>query len=166
MRRVAGKAGITAPAIYHHFESKAALIDAVVADGFATFEEFLQRGAGNGASLADLTVVCRQYREFAIAHPRLYEVLFLRRRDDARRFPGDFDGGTSRSFDIVREEVRVCMASGVLKPGDATAVAFTLWAHGHGLVSLWWVGRFGNDVDAFRIRFDDSLQMLFQGLAA
>ena len=42
MRSVADKAGVSATAIYHHFDSKQALVEEVVSRGYGRFGDYLE----------------------------------------------------------------------------------------------------------------------------
>jgi AcrR family transcriptional regulator len=166
MRKVGRRVGVSATAIYRHFPEKAALIEAVVGQAFATFEEFLRRGKPRRGSTGELVRFCRQYLEFAIAHPRLFEVLFLRRRADLRRYPQDFAPGKSPTFDLLREAVEVGIAAGSLRADvEPRELAFAIWTFGHGFVTQYWVGRFGTDLAVVRAQFDRSIRLLLEGFA-
>jgi hypothetical protein len=82
------------------------------------------------------------------------------------RYPDDFRSARSPTFRQLREIVERCMAEGVLRPGDATDVALTLYAQLHGLVLLHFAERFGGDDALFRSFVHRSLDQLLRGLGA
>jgi len=63
------------------------------------------------------------------------------------------------------DRVRECMDAGILRPGDPVQVSLTMWAHAHGLISLYHGRHFPMDEAAFRRLFDDSGRRMIVGLA-
>ena len=78
------------------------------------------------------------YVDFALEQPALYEVLYV---------PVDLlgiRGGEGNSSDQAcavgqfwTDRVREMMDAGFIRPGDPEHVSLTLWAHGHGMVSIY-----------------------------
>jgi AcrR family transcriptional regulator len=166
MRSIGSKVGVSATAIYRHFPEKAALLDAVVAQAFATFEQYLRRGTPKSGGRLGLRRFARQYLEFAIAEPRLFEVLFLKRRHGQRRFPEDFAPGGSPSFDLVVNVVRLGREAGTIRArGDERELALSIWTHGHGFAALYSLGYFGSDLARIRRLYDRSIEHFLTGLA-
>lgn len=151
MRNVAEVVGVVPAAIYRHFASKEELLDAMVDAGFAMLEEEL-------AQARTLANLMRRFLSFSLEQPRLYELMFLRRREKARKFPADFRAGKSGAFNVLE---RLLAAEGVRDPLDT---AFNIWAHAHGLISMYTLGRFSYD-DAEFIRFyERSMRRLLDGI--
>src|ERR1700735_4904058 len=71
MRRLAGELGVTQPVLYSAFASRQALIDAVALNGFDDLAAALK------AVEASPKARMRAYLDFAAAHPRVYEAMFL-----------------------------------------------------------------------------------------
>ena len=63
------------------------------------------------------------------------------------------------------DRVREGMDYGMLKPGPPETVAWTIWAHWHGLVSIYHRGFFRIDEAEFRQLFRESSWRLMEGLA-
>ena len=63
------------------------------------------------------------------------------------------------------DRVREGMECGILKPGPPETVAWTIWAHWHGLVSIHHRGLFRIDEPEFRRLFLESSWRLMEGLA-
>lgn len=167
MRRVADRIGVTATAIYRHFPGRAQLVEAVIEHAFGVFEHFLLAALPpRGSGRAQLGRFARQYLEFVIRKPRLFEVLFLRRRPGLRRFPDDFVQRPSRAFDLLHAAVRSGMASGALRSDiDSRELALAVWNFAHGFAAQYWVGRFGDDVMQVRRLYHRQFDLLLEGLA-
>jgi AcrR family transcriptional regulator len=166
MRRVADRIGVSATAIYRHFTDRAELVRAVVDDAFAVFESYLARVPPGRGPRARLRRFMRQYLDFVIEKPRLFEVLFLRPRPGMLRYPEGFIARTPKSFAQLHDIVRTCAAAGVLRSDlDSREVALTIWTHGHGFASHYWVGLFGTDLTRVRALFDRSMDLMLEGLA-
>src|SRR5580698_6648924 len=71
MRHLSGELGVTQPVLYSAFASRQALIDAVALNGFDDLATALE--AAEATPMARM----RAYLDFAAAHPRLYEAMFL-----------------------------------------------------------------------------------------
>ena len=166
MRRVADRIGVSATAIYRHFPDRAELVEAVVDDAFAEFQRFLSKVPPGRGSRTELRRFMRQYLEFVIEKPRLFEVIFLRRRASMRRYPEDFSARKSETFEQLHDIVKACVASGALRGDvDSMEMALTIWLHGHGFASQYWVGRFGSDTHRVRTMFEKSVNLLIEGIA-
>jgi AcrR family transcriptional regulator len=149
MRRVADAVGISATAIYRHYPDRAAVLSKLADQGFeelaVQFERALQ-SAGSASSrlhkLADVTV------DFAITHPRLYELMFLRQRAGARSYPRDFGAGRSPTANRVAQVLDDLSGGKSSKKG--WQVAFEIGALSHGLIMLYLGGRIDATVSRFR----------------
>jgi hypothetical protein len=63
------------------------------------------------------------------------------------------------------DRVREGMECGMLKRGPPETVARTIWAHAHGLVSIYYRGLFRIEEEEFRHLFLESGWRLMEGLA-
>src|SRR5436853_597228 len=77
MRRVAGATGITAMAIYRHYPDRAALLNALADEGFVELAETFRRARMPARIEARLFRMADLYLDHALAHPRLFELMFL-----------------------------------------------------------------------------------------
>jgi AcrR family transcriptional regulator len=142
MRRVAAKLGITATALYRHFDDKEALIEGVADRGFELFAAALRRPPVARAPRARILQILDRYRELAFRRPDLFRLMFSTPRPGLRRFPADFAAHRSRVFDELRDGVERGMARGEFRRASSLEVALSLWAHAHGLLALEQTGRF------------------------
>lgn len=128
MRSLADELGIQAPSLYKHVAGKPEIEAALQ-------QRALQRLAAALEAAPDLPSLAAAYREWALRHPRLYEI--------ATRLP--------LARDRLAPGVEAAAAAPLLRvtEGDLTA-ARALWGLAHGLVDLELAGRFppGVDLDA------------------
>jgi AcrR family transcriptional regulator len=165
MRRVAKDVGITAMAIYHHFPSREALLNAVVNSEFEQLVKFVNRSNKKRSFEAAIIHIMDGYIDYALAHPCIFDYVFSIPRPDARRFPDDFRARRSPTLNITADIVSSWIKLGKLKRDDQWEVAMELWAHAHGYLALWRAGRFHLSEDEFRKLVHRSLRRLLYGLA-
>lgn len=125
MRRLASELGIQAPSLYKHVEGKEQIE--------AALQERALTQLGNALHPAgDLRALAHAYRQWALAHPRLYELTTRRplHRDQLR------DG-----VETAASARLVALA------GWNVDRARALWAAAHGLVDLELANRFPEDAD-------------------
>lgn len=166
MRSLAERVGVTAPAIYRHFEGKEDLLSEIIGEGLELFGTYIY-GALEGESPAErLHLGARAYLDFALEQRRFYEVLFMSPAQlGLAGLPEDTRNQAAATFQFLVDRVRECMDEGVLREDDPCEVATTIWAHGHGLVSLYHSGSMALDEVAFRELFMRSRSRLMAGLA-
>jgi AcrR family transcriptional regulator len=149
LRSVAKRVGITPMAIYRHFESKQALVDALVLDGLAQWSARV--GALPPAKgLAKLKQIGEAFLDFALKEPRRFEAAFLIHSKKARRYPDDFVAGRSPAGRVQIEAIEQAMADGILRADSAIEIMMTNAALGQGLVTLYRAGRIAGGETEFR----------------
>ncbi|MHC5065593.1 MAG: TetR/AcrR family transcriptional regulator [Planctomycetota bacterium] len=164
MRKVASEVGISAMAIYRHFADKQALLSAIVEAGFASLEKHMLEGCKGLQGEKAILGLMGGYVRFALAMPQYYDSMFLEAREDQRRYPDDFRARGSKAFNVLLDEVQQAMDKQAFRADDPLEVALSIWAYGHGLVSLYRTGRFGDHPRRFRALSGRSLQRLVDGL--
>src|SRR6202522_4539023 len=164
MRRVAKEVGITPMAIYHHFPSREALLEAVVDCEFEQPGGFFSRSHGKRSFEAAITHIMDGYIDYALAHPCIFDYVFSSSRPSARRYPDDFRARRSPTLNLIADIVSSWMKLGKLKRDDVWEISMELWAHVHGYLALWRAGRFHLSEDEFRKLVHLSLRRLLYGL--
>ncbi len=165
MRRVAADVGISPTAVYRHFNGKAALLAAVVEEGFSILEAGMRRARRAGTAREALLRLLECYVDFAVKHPQYFDFMFVLPRADARRYPDDFQRRESATFNILMDLVAKAMERGELRSDDVLETSLTIWSHAHGLACLHRSGRFGDHPRRLRAAFRRSMQRLLLGLA-
>jgi AcrR family transcriptional regulator len=124
MRRLAKALGVSQPVLYSAFDNREALVDAVALNGFSDV----------AAALEEVDVSprarMRAYLDFAAAHPRVYEAMFL--------LPTGFKFAAEDSPEPLRRAF-----SGIRDafPGRGGIRAEIAWSTLHGLATLQAGGR-------------------------
>ncbi|HSC88979.1 MAG TPA: helix-turn-helix domain-containing protein, partial [Polyangiaceae bacterium] len=77
LRKVAAQCGISAPAIYRHFEDKDDLLAAAIQRGAALFTNYLLSALSEATPRERLQQLGQRYFRFAVENPRDYELIFV-----------------------------------------------------------------------------------------
>ena len=164
MRKLARALGVTAPALYRHYESKERVLLDVVGEGYRHLIQYLHRALQGRTPEDRFRMAGDGYLDFALEYPRYYEVLFM--------------GANLLGLDEVPEEVlaqgcavgqfwndrvRETIEVGMLEKGDPEAIGITLWAHTHGLISLYLKGMLDLEESEFRALYLQSCSRMFIG---
>ncbi|HEX4038513.1 MAG TPA: TetR/AcrR family transcriptional regulator [Acidobacteriaceae bacterium] len=164
MRRVAQAVGITPMALYRHFADRDGLLNALADAGFGELAERVEGVAVAADPEARLTAILDMFLDFALARPRLFELMFLRRREGARQFPGDFRTGRSPTAKFAAAALEEGMKQGVFREDDVWEITFETGALLQGLVMLYVGGRVGMPEDEFRALCHRSFRRYFDGI--
>lgn len=161
VRRIAAAANVAPMGVYNHFESKFGIIEALFIQAFERLGEAMASVADIADPYEALREAGRRYRALALAHPMVYQVMFL------RAVPG-FEPSVSalevaaRAFDGLVVVVQRAMAAGVIADASPAETAQLIWSSIHGWVSLELLGiGFVEDQDA---GFDRVCFSLLRGL--
>jgi AcrR family transcriptional regulator len=164
MRRVAAAAGVTPMAVYRHYPNRAGLLDALADAGF---EELAARLAAIHSSRAlekRMAKFLDVYLEHALANPHLFELMFLKSRQGARRFPEDFIAGRSPTANPMAALISQGMAAGYLRPDDVWEIVFEMGALLQGLLMLYLGGRTSLSPARFRAFCHRSFERYLHGI--
>lgn len=138
MRKLADCVGCTAPAIYRHYANKEEVMQDLVGEAYRLFAQYLYRGLEAPTPMERFMKSGRSYVDFALEQPALYEIIYV---------PADVLGVGSHAAAVGdracaigqfwSDRVREMVDAGYLREGDPHAISMTLWAHAHGLVSIY-----------------------------
>ncbi|HWL89701.1 MAG TPA: TetR/AcrR family transcriptional regulator [Polyangiaceae bacterium] len=164
MRRVAEAVGVTAMAIYRHYPDRAALLNAVADEGFEELATILANKRFSGGFEERLAKMADVYLDHALNHPALYDLMFLAKREGARRYPRDFKAGRSPTFNPTVQVLEEGMDGGHFAKDDALAITFEMSALSHGLILLYLGGRIDATPARFRTLYRNSFRRYFRGI--
>ena len=163
VRSVANAAGCSTTGVYTWFGGKNGLVDAIFMDGFRRFGATLH--AARAAARADtpLAGLADAYRDWALANPTHYMVMFGRAVPDFE--PSDEAIAIARGTFATLVDV----AAITIRDGDVVGapddVAHHLWAGMHGYVSLELAGMdMARSAEERAVRFQQGLRRLLRGL--
>jgi AcrR family transcriptional regulator len=166
MRKLARSVGITAPAIYRHYEGREAVLADVLREAHRVFSRYLYGALGAPTPLERFRAAGEGYLNFVIEHPRWYEIMHTPPEHlDMEVVPEDIEAMQAAINQFWNDRVRECMDAGILRDGDPEETGITIWAHAHGMVQLYHAGCLPVDEGAFRELFRESGARLMMGLA-
>lgn len=166
LREVARRAGVSAAAVYRHFDDKNMLLAALCGEGFRTFHGYLMGALKESSPRARLRGAGRAYLAFGQENPQHYRVIFMSPANvlgDAAR--ASLAPETKTSFQFLVDRVRECQEADDLRAGDPVAIAGTIWGLVHGLVSLRLSSHLEMDAKSFERFFTTATDDLLRGLA-
>lgn len=164
MRRVAKAVSITPMAVYRHYADREGLLNALADAGFEKLAARLETAMLPAEPERRLVANLDLFIDFALEKPRLFELMFLRRREGARQFPGDFRAGRSPTAKFSAEALEAGMKKGIFRQDDVWEIAFESGALLQGLVMLYLGGRFGGTPEEFRALCHRAFRRYFHGI--
>lgn len=152
-RKLAAETGTSTMAVYTHFGGMTGLIDAMAREAFVRFTHALTEVEQTDDPVADFFVMGINYREFALANPQRYQMMFGTSADSLNRYRADLTvtGSASDraefalSFGALLDAVRRMTAAGRIRDDGESAIAGRLWSLTHGAVLLEIAGFFGHE---------------------
>ena len=144
VRKVARRAGVSPMAMYNHFADKEALLNALMEDGFASWEGIV-RAIRARDPIEWLERVMEAFLDFALIQPHKFDAAFFLPATEARQYPGDIMAGRSPVIAMMMVRVDQAKAEGRMGAMPALDVALALAALGQGFVSMHRAGRFSSD---------------------
>lgn len=165
MRPVAEAVGVTPMAVYRHFSNRDALLNALADQGFEELAARLATKRLSSGSENRLTAMADLYLEHALENPRLFELMFLKPREGARRYPRDFTVGHSPTANLLEGVVREGMQNGELRKDVTWEIVFAIGALSHGLIMLYLGGRITMTPARFRNFYRRSFKRYIHGIS-
>lgn len=166
MRRVAAAVGITPMALYRHYPNRDGLLNALADAGFAEVSERLSRTRLTGSIEHKMLQILDVNLDFAFEKPRLFELMFLTRREGARVFPDDFRARRSPTANISADVIARAMEAGHFRKDDVWEIVFETGALMQGLVMLYVGGRVALPPKQFRALCHRSFRRYAHGILA
>jgi hypothetical protein len=100
----------------------------------------------------------------ALQNSRLFELMFLKPCEGARRYPRDFKASRSPTANLMAEAVQEGIDSGHLCDDDPWEIVFEMGALSHGLIMLYLGGRMGGTPTQFRALYRRSFRRYINGI--
>jgi len=164
MRRVAEAVGITAMAIYRHYPDREALLKALADEGFQELAASLEGKRFKGDIETRLSKMADLYLDHALENPKLFELMFLARREGARQYPQDFKARKSPTATLMADVIAEGMEAGEFKEDDHWEITFEIGALSHGLIMLYLGGRMAVSPAQFRALYKRSFRRYLHGI--
>ncbi|PTE09979.1 TetR/AcrR family transcriptional regulator [Mesorhizobium helmanticense] len=135
IRKLAKRVGYAPMSVYSYFADKQDILFALAEDAFETLARRIEEHPSDDPIEA-LQAVMTEYAAFGLGNPNEYRTVFMTEKTkppEGRSYAEMEEGNPAMKVLIKR--VEACVAAGKLK-GDPRAIATTLWAVGHGTISL------------------------------
>ena len=132
--------------LYRHFADKDALLNALMADGLAAWEERV-RSIRTKAPLAWLERLTDEFLSFALEEPHRFDAAFFLPAPKARQYPHDFAADRSPVIAMAVIKIEQARAEGLVGDTPALDVALALSALAQGLISMHRARRFSSDAE-------------------
>ena len=154
VRNLAAEVGTSTMAVYTHFGGMTGVIDAIASEVFVRFTQVLTEVGQTDDPVADFFAMGAAYREFALANPQRYHLIFgtasptsiTGYRTDLTETGNPTDRAEwAVSFEALRNVVRRMIAAGRIRDDGERAIAGRLWSLSHGEVMLEMAGFFGHE---------------------
>jgi AcrR family transcriptional regulator len=166
MRKLARSVGVTAPALYRHFENREEVLLEVVGEAYDELFQTLSSSLSGTTPMERFLMSGEAYMDFALSHPRYFQIMHA-----FAEFMGLDDPPAAlakRSCALEQfwyDRVRECQDAGMLREDDIERISLTLWAHAYGLLSLYLRRLMVMSEEIFREEFRASFLRVLRGLA-
>ena len=135
MRRIADLVGCSTTVLYTMFGNKQGLVDELYLRGFDILQQSLEAVSHPGDSEEYIYALCLAYRDFALANPTYYSIMFLKVIPEYTPSEANLKLGQS-SIELLVQPVRDCITDEQLAEDEAWEIARMIWATVHGHVGL------------------------------
>jgi AcrR family transcriptional regulator len=156
MRGIASRLGLSATALYQHFDGKNAILRAIRLHGAQALDQALRPAFTVADPIERLRAGLARYIAFARDNPWLYTALFG--SESPESMSGEERELLASSREQARETIHSAKEKGLLRAEvSAETAAYLLWASVHGLAMLLITGRviLGSNDEAEMDRFVD-----------
>lgn len=138
VRAVAAEAGIAPMGVYNRLGGKDGLVDALLIRGFDRLRASLEAALSDTAELnvrARFVSCGLSYRQFALANPHFYAIMFEDAITRERDNPVVAEHAHA-TFGVLVRAVELSAAAGVIAAPDPVEAAQQIWSAVHGAVAL------------------------------
>ena len=165
MRKIASAIGYSATSIYLYFDSKDALLHALIHEGMMWLRDKLQETAAqhSDAPVQRMRALCRCFVEFGLDNPEYYEIMFQLRPERMERYPPEKYRQARENLDCFAQAVKEGVEDGIFEVDDIQVLVSTVWASLHGTISLLLAGRVDVQIDSDTF-IDTTIRQAIRGL--
>lgn len=133
LRAISLRAGVALGTIYHHYESKHALLAGLAVEGFEELAGRMRQALNaRGPADSGLRATGYAYIAFLCERPALYRLMF-EAVDQGRT--GEVIEAEDRAFQVIAQSIPLG-ATGRIPPAAAEHVAMAIWAWGRGIAAV------------------------------
>ena len=150
MRRVATAVGMTPMALYRHYPNRDGLLNTLADTGFVELAAKLADLRLTGRIDRQLLKILDVFLDHAFDNPRLFELMFLTKREGARQYPEDLRMRRSPTANVSADVIARAMETGYFRKDDVWEIVFETGALIQGLIMLYLGGRVALSPSEFR----------------
>ncbi len=136
IRNIAERIEYSPATIYLYYSDKDELLYEVQKQAFGKLEETFARDVTSNIPLERLTQICHSYVRFGKQNPQLYELMFTIKAPMNNIKDDEAWKNNSDSFQVLADCLKKCIDAKLIRFTDLNVAAMSVWAMGHGLVSL------------------------------
>lgn len=163
MRKIAKQVNVTATSIYLHFESKDDLLHILMEQSIENLCDTLEDSvAGILDPYERMEIVIRTYVRFALDNPAEYQIIYLVRTADMKRFPKEKFRKARRGYDLLAKAIEEGVEKGDLEVDKPLVAAYSIWAQLHGVISVVMTQRLDTRIDKDEF-IESSVEHILQG---
>lgn len=167
MRKIAQKAGISATAIYRHFNNKEELFHRVVEKGFNTYTWYLTPALKEPTAQLRFRKTLELALNFVLDHPRYFELIFIRSDiKDELVHHDDLRAKSKVSFDFYTARISECMEEGYLRKDNPSEISVLLLGAYIGFFSLYFSGLLPRSEEEMKKLYWRDIDRLLAGIAS
>ena len=166
MRKLARRVGVTAPALYRHYENREKVLLDVVGQAHNVLAQYLYRSLAGETPRERFSRAGEAYLDFALDHPRYFQMIYsFAEFMGLDEVPEEVAEETCAVERFWHDRVRECVEAGLLRPASPEEIGLSLWAHAYGLISLYLRGMLDVTEEVFRQLYRSSFIRLLRGVA-
>lgn len=137
LRKIAREIDVSATSIYLHFENKDELVHTLMEEAIERLNNQLEKSITTlDDPISKLETLAHEYINFALEHPREYQVIYLISSEEMTRYPKEKFRKARKGYEIVTDVLKEGVESGLIAEQKPRIAAYTFWAQLHGVMSV------------------------------
>jgi AcrR family transcriptional regulator len=136
IRNIADKIEYSPATIYLYYKDKDELLYDVQGRAFEKLQQVFLEKVTSKSPWKRLEQLCETYVRFGMEQTELYNLMFITRAPMNVIEEKELWTNGQSAFDFLIDCVQACMDKGLLRYKDVPTAALSIWAMGHGMVSL------------------------------
>jgi len=137
MRTIAKEVGISAPALYRHYDSHDGILADILKEGFQTFLAYEMKALAGANAWERLMLNGSYYLQFAQENPGFYRLMFMTDLPDIPAVHQAFESDAQATMQFLLDRLYGCMREGFIQEVPPELTAMNIWSVCHGATSLY-----------------------------
>lgn len=137
LREVARETGVSATSVYLHFENKDHLIHTLMGEAISDLNSELKKVYNSKPDPVErLEAFADAYVEYALNHPREYQIIYAVSSDGMSRYPKEKFRQARKGYELLTDTIQEAVSKDILVEDNPRTAAYTFWAQLHGVMSV------------------------------